>query len=73
TRPLMHLAPVRPLSGSFFWSRAILLKRRSCHSGSIKHLTHHCSPPKEGAALTAVPEGEDVTVRGVRHPVPDSP
>jgi hypothetical protein len=26
----------------------------------------HCSPPKKRAALTAVLEGEDVTVRGVR-------
>ena len=65
TRPLMHLAPVRPLSGSFFGSRAILLNRCGCNE-RITHFTLHCSPPKEGAALTAVPEGEDVTVRGVR-------
>ncbi|MEI7948534.1 MAG: hypothetical protein WCJ02_17675, partial [bacterium] len=30
------------------------------------HLTRHCSPPKNRAALTAVLESEDVTVRGVR-------
>jgi hypothetical protein len=65
TRPLMHLAPVRPLSGSFHWSRAVLRNRCGCGERSA-HFTHHCSPPKEGAALTAVLESEDVTVRGVR-------
>jgi hypothetical protein len=47
------------------WSRAMLLKRHNDDTWRSQ-LTHHCSPPKKGAALTAVLEGEDVTVRGVR-------
>ncbi|MEI7947613.1 MAG: hypothetical protein WCJ02_13015, partial [bacterium] len=66
TRPLMHLAPVRPLSGSIFGAELFC----------CEHLTidaSHGSPPKEKVALTAVQKGGDVTARGVRHPVPDSP
>ena len=56
TRPLMHLAPVRPLSGSFFGAGLFCCEYLTIDSS-------HCSPPKEGAALTAVQEGGDVTVR----------
>jgi len=57
----MRLSPVRPLSGSFLEPDNAAEKMRLSHLNNTSLLA-----AQEKAALTAVLEGEAVTVRGVR-------